>query len=52
MNDQINVLTGIIFALMIFAFLGWCMAENDNELLLQENKILSLQIKENNYAKP
>lgn len=39
-----NILTGIIFALMVFAFMGWCFAENDNELLLQENKILSIQL--------
>lgn len=39
-----NTLTGIIFALMVFAFMGWCFAENDNEILLQENKILSIQL--------
>jgi hypothetical protein len=39
-----NTLTGIIFALMVFAFMGWCLAENDNEILLQENKILSIQL--------
>ncbi|ENW79753.1 hypothetical protein F909_02856 [Acinetobacter sp. ANC 3929] len=39
-----NTLTGIIFALMVVAFMGWCFAENDNELLLQENKILSIQL--------
>ncbi|VXA54699.1 conserved hypothetical protein [Acinetobacter proteolyticus] len=39
-----NTLTGIIFALMVFAFMGWCFAENDNEILLQENKILSSQL--------
>ncbi|EXB25957.1 hypothetical protein J537_2322 [Acinetobacter baumannii 1437282] len=41
-----NILTGIIFALMVVAFMGWCFAENDNELLLQENKILSLQLQD------
>lgn len=41
-----NILTGIIFALMVFAFTGWCFAENDNEVLLQENKILSIQLKD------
>lgn len=41
-----NTLIGVIFALMIVAFMGWCFAENDNELLLQENKILHSQLQE------
>lgn len=41
-----NILTGFIFGLMVFAFMGWCFAENDNELLLQENKILSIQLED------
>lgn len=36
MNDHKSLLTGIIFALMIFSFTGWYFAENDNELLRYE----------------
>lgn len=39
-----DFLTILFFITTIFAFTQWGFAENDNEILLQENKILSSQI--------
>ncbi|ADX93457.1 MULTISPECIES: hypothetical protein [Acinetobacter calcoaceticus/baumannii complex] len=36
MNDHIPLISKLIFALSIFAFVGWYFAEQDNEILRQE----------------
>ncbi len=36
MNDHISLITKLIFGLLIFSFIGWYFAEQDNELLRQE----------------
>lgn len=36
MNDHISLINKLIFGLMLFAFLGWFMAEQDNEILRKE----------------
>ncbi|WP_421427772.1 hypothetical protein ACOL7R_03450 [Acinetobacter pittii] len=36
MNDHTSLITKLIFGLLIFAFIGWYFAEQDNELLRQE----------------
>lgn len=41
-----DFLTILFFMTTIFAFTLLCFAENDNELLQQENKILSSQIED------
>lgn len=41
-----DFLTILFLSTTIFAFTQWGFAENDNEILLQENKILHSQIQE------
>jgi len=41
-----DFLTILFFTTTIFAFTQWGFAENDNEILLQENKILHSQVQE------
>lgn len=36
MNDHNSLLIGFIFALSIFSFTGWYLAESDNEILRKE----------------
>ncbi|MDG9993311.1 hypothetical protein N7586_13975 [Acinetobacter ursingii] len=36
MNDPTSLINKLIFGLMIFAFLGWFFAEQDNEILRKE----------------
>lgn len=36
MNDHITLINKLIFGLMIFAFLGWFFAEQDNDILRKE----------------
>lgn len=36
MNDHMSLINKLIFGLMLFAFLGWFMAEQDNEILRKE----------------
>lgn len=36
MNDHTTLINKLIFGLMVFAFLGWFFAEQDNEILRKE----------------
>ncbi|WP_171495414.1 hypothetical protein [Acinetobacter seifertii] len=36
MNDHMPLITKLIFGLLIFAFMGWYFAEQDNEILRKE----------------
>ncbi len=36
MNDPMSLISKLIFALSIFAFVGWYFAEQDTEILRQE----------------
>ena len=41
MNDHIPLITKLIFGLLIFAFVGWFFAEQDNQVL--QNELVSLK---------
>ncbi len=45
MNDHIPLITKLIFALLIFSFVGWFFAEQDNQILRDELVSLKYNMK-------